>query len=168
MVHILIYLYIHIWDQLRRRYMVSYQPKYQARYQPAWRQSLHAGLPGGYPAKNVTSYWRHRYVIGYIPVTSQCHVPMTSKRGIPKDVIKTSHVTSYCEIFITSFLRNCRTSYCDIFIMLFSNHCRTSYCGIFIMSFLHHSGTSHYDMNTYQWCHFVTYLFKKSNQAFIP
>ena len=119
-----------------------------------------------YPAKNVTSYRRHRYVIGYIPVTSQCHVPMTSKRGIPKDVIKTSHVTSYCDIFITSFLRHCRTSYCDIFItsflrhcrtsycdifiMLFSYHCRTSYCGIFIMSFLHHSGTSHYDMMTYQ------------------
>ena len=120
------------------------------------------------PGKNVTSYWRYRYVIGYIPVTSQCHVPMTSKRGIPKDVIKTSHVTSYCDIFITSFLRHCRTSYYDIFIMLFSYHCRTSYCGIFIMSFLHHSGTSHYDMLTYQWCHFVTYLFKKSNQAFIP
>ena len=89
-------------------------------------------------------------VIGYIPVRSQCHVPMTSKRGIPKDVIKTSHVTSYCDIFITSFLRHCRTSYCDIFIMLFSYHCRTSYCGIFIMSFLHHSGTCHYDMMTYQ------------------
>ena len=70
-----------------------------------------------------------------------------------------SHATLYCDIFITSFLSHCTMSYCDIFIMSFLSHCTTSNCDIPIMSFLHNSGTSHYEVMTYQGCHFVTYLF---------
>ena len=56
-----------------------------------------------------------------------------------------SHVTSYCDIFITSFLSHCTTSYCNILIMSFLSHCTTSNCDILMMSFLHNSGTSHYE-----------------------
>ena len=38
---------------------------------------------------------------------------------------KKKHVTSYCDIFITSYLSHCRTSFSDIVIMSFLSHRRT-------------------------------------------